>query len=82
MEFLVLILGMGLVAFLYSSVGHAGASGYIAVMALCSVPTQEIKPVALALNITVSILTAWNFYRAGHLDRRLLIPLVFGSVLS
>ena len=80
MEFWVLILGMGLVAFLYSSVGHAGASGYIAVMALCSVPAQQIKPIALALNITVSVLAAWNFYRAGHLDRRLLIPLVIGSV--
>ena len=80
MEIWFLILGMGVVAFLYSSVGHAGASGYIAVMALCSVPTPEIKPIALALNITVSILASWNFYRAGHLDRRLLIPLVIGSV--
>jgi len=80
MEFWVLILGMGVVAFLYSSVGHAGASGYIAVMALCSVPAQQIKPIALALNITVSILASWNFYRAGYLNRRLLIPLVIGSV--
>lgn len=80
MEFWFLILGMGLVAFLYSSVGHAGASGYIAVMALCSVPAQQIKPIALALNITVSILTAWNFYRAGHFHRRLFITLVIGSV--
>ena len=80
MEFWILILGMGVVAFLYSSVGHAGASGYIAVMALCSVPAQQIKPIALALNITVSILASWNFYRAGHLDRRLLMPLVVGSI--
>ena len=80
MEIWFLILGMGVVAFLYSSVGHAGASGYIAVMALCSVPAQQIKPIALALNITVSILAAWNFYQAGHLDRRLLILLVIGSV--
>ena len=80
MEIWFLILGMGVVAFLYSSVGHAGASGYIAVMALCSVPAPEIKPIALALNITVSILATWNFYRAGYLDRRLLIPLVIGSV--
>ena len=80
MEFWVLIWGIGVVAFLYSSVGHAGASGYIAVMALCSVPAQQIKPIALALNITVSVLAAWNFYRAGHLDRRLLTPLVIGSI--
>ncbi len=80
MDLWVLALGMGLVAFLYSSVGHAGASGYIAVMALASVPVAQIKPIALALNITVSILASWNFYRAGHLNFRLLIPLVIGSV--
>lgn len=75
-----LILGMGLVAFLYSSVGHAGASGYIAMMALASVPAEQIKPIALALNIAVSVLASWNFYRAGHFNGRLLIPLVAGSV--
>ena len=80
MEFWVLALGLGVVAFLYSSVGHAGASGYIAVMALCSVPTGQIKPMALALNITVSILASWNFFRAGHFCRKLLVPLLLGSV--
>jgi len=80
MDFWILLLGMGLVAFLYSSVGHAGASGYIAVMALGSIPAAQIKPIALALNITVSILASWNFYRAGHLNRHLLGPLVIGSV--
>ncbi len=80
MDWWVLILGMGLVAFLYSSVGHAGASGYIAVMALASIPVEQIKPIALALNIAVSILASWNFYRAGHLNRHLWIPLVLGSV--
>lgn len=71
---------MGVVAFLYASVGHAGASGYIAVMALASVPTSQIKPLALGLNIMVSALAAWNFFRAGHLNPRLLIPLLVGSV--
>lgn len=80
MDWWFLLLGMGLVAFLYSSVGHAGASGYIAVMALASVPAEQIKPVALALNIAVSILASWNFYRAGHFNGKLLIPLVAGSV--
>ena len=80
MDLWILAVGMGLVAFLYSSIGHAGASGYIAVMALCSVPAVQIKPIALALNIAVSILASWNFYRAGHLNPKLLIPLVLGSV--
>ena len=80
MEFWFLPLGLGVMAFLYSSVGHAGASGYIAVMALCSVPTGQIKPLALALNIVVSILASWNFFRAGHFSGRLLCPLLAGSV--
>lgn len=80
MDLWLLALGMGLVAFLYASVGHGGASGYIAVMALCSMPAGEIKPIALALNITVSILATWNFYRAGHFCRELLVPLAVGSM--
>jgi uncharacterized membrane protein YfcA len=80
MDLWILAVGMGLVAFLYSSIGHAGASGYIAVMALCSVPAAQIKPIALALNIVVSLLASWNFYRAGHLNPKLLLPLVLGSV--
>ena len=80
MDWWFLVLGVGLVAFLYSSVGHAGASGYIAVMALGSVPVGQIKPMALALNIVVSILASWNFFRAGHFNGRLLAPLLVGSV--
>ena len=80
MDWWFVVLAIGLVAFLYSSVGHGGASGYIAVMALCSVPVQQIKPMALALNIVVSILASWNFFRAGHFNRKLLAPLLMGSV--
>ena len=80
MDWWFLVLGVGLVAFLYSSVGHAGASGYIAVLALASVPVGQIKPMALALNIVVSILASWNFFRARHLNGKLLAPLLLGSV--
>ena len=62
------------VAFLYSSVGHAGASGYIAVMALAGLSPAFIKPTALALNILVACLSSWQFYRAGHFSWRLLWP--------
>ncbi len=54
------------VAFLYSCVGHAGASGYIAVMALFSISQEASKPTALTLNIIVASITTWQFYRAGH----------------
>ena len=80
MDSWLLPLGILLIAFLYSSVGHAGASGYIAVMALCSIPAQEIRPVTLGLNIVVAILGAWNFIRAGHLSFKLLWPLAVTSI--
>ncbi len=55
-----------LVAVLYSSVGHAGASGYIAVMTLFSLAPAEIKPIALTLNVLVASIGTWQFWRAGH----------------
>jgi uncharacterized protein len=54
------------VAVLYSSVGQAGASGYIAVMALFGVAPGVMKPSALILNILVASLATYRFYRAGH----------------
>ncbi len=74
-ESLVLIcLAIALVAFLYSSVGHAGASGYIAVMTLFGLAPAVIKPSALALNIIVASLTSWQFWRAGHFSWKLFAP--------
>ncbi|MDG2200464.1 MAG: sulfite exporter TauE/SafE family protein [Phycisphaerales bacterium] len=56
-------------AVLYSSVGHAGASGYLAAMALITqFPQEQMKAVALTLNIFVGIIGAWRFIRAGHFD--------------
>ncbi|HBZ85505.1 MAG TPA: sulfite exporter TauE/SafE family protein [Verrucomicrobia subdivision 6 bacterium] len=80
MESWFLLLGISLVAFLYSSVGHAGASGYIAVMAFGSIPAQEIRPVTLSLNIVVAILGGWNFIGAGHFSMKLLWPLALVSI--
>jgi uncharacterized membrane protein YfcA len=68
------------VAFLYSSVGHAGASGYIAVMTLFDLAPVTIKPAALVLNILVASLTAWQFWRAGHFSWRLFWPFAVLSV--
>jgi len=63
-----------LVALLYSSVGHAGASGYIAVMSLFALAPAVIKPTALVLNILVASIGAWQFWRAGHFSWRLFWP--------
>lgn len=69
-----------LAAVLYASVGHAGASGYLAAMALVGVPAEVMKPTALALNIVVATIAATRFYWAGQIDIRRLWPLVVGSV--
>lgn len=68
------------VAVLYSSVGHAGASGYIAVMSLLSVAPAEIKPIALALNILVASIGSFQFWRAGHFSWPLFWPFALLSV--
>jgi uncharacterized membrane protein YfcA len=75
-----LTLAILLVAFLYSAVGHAGASGYIAVMSLFSIAPSVIKPTALALNILVACLGSYHFWRAGHFRWPLFWPFALLSV--
>ena len=67
-------------ALLYSSVGHAGASAYLAAMALVGVPVATMRPTALVLNLFVASIVVFRFARAGHLPWRSLIPLAIGSV--
>ncbi len=71
---LLLTIGVLAVAFLYSSVGHAGASGYIAVMSLLGLAPAVIKPTALVLNIIVASIAMVQFYRAGHFSWDLFWP--------
>jgi uncharacterized protein len=71
---LLLTLVIFIVAVLYSSVGHAGASGYIAVMSLFSLAPAVIRPTALILNILVACIGTFQFWRAGHFSWRLFWP--------
>lgn len=71
---------IGLVALLYSSVGHAGATGYIAVMTLAGLPPATVRPTALVLNVLVASIATVQFARAGHFPRRLFWPLAAASV--
>ncbi len=71
---------LALVAFLYASVGHAGASGYIAVLALAGLPAEQIKPLALILNTAVAAQGSWQFWRAGHLRWRLFWPVLLAGL--
>lgn len=67
-------------ATLYSSVGHAGASGYLAAMALVGVASEIMKPTALCLNILVATITTIQFARAGCFSWRLFWPFAITSV--
>lgn len=69
-----------LVAVLYSSVGHGGASGYLAVMALLSVPQPTTRPSALLLNVFVATVGTIQFYRAGHFAWRIFLPFAAMSI--
>src|SRR5438046_5446233 len=75
-----LFLAIGLIAFLYSSVGHAGASGYIATMTLFGIAPTVIRPTALVLNILVASIGAFQFWRAGHFSWKLFWPFALLSI--
>jgi hypothetical protein len=68
------------VALLYATVGHAGGSGYIAVMVVAGISLTEIRPTALALNVLVAAIATIEFARAGHFRSRLLLPFIIGSL--
>jgi uncharacterized membrane protein YfcA len=69
-----------IVAFLYASVGHGGASGYLALMALFAVSPAVMKPTALLLNLFVSLTSFIQFYRGKHFKWKIFLPLAIASV--
>jgi uncharacterized protein len=69
-----------LVAALYSSVGHAGASGYLAAMALLGFAPEQMRPTALALNILVGGIGLYRFNKAGLVPWRKVLPFVLASI--
>jgi uncharacterized protein len=81
MDHMILFYGLlFLVAFLYASVGHGGASGYLALMALFSITPEVMKPTALLLNLFVSLTSFIQFYRGGHFKWKIFLPLAIASV--
>ena len=67
-------------AALYASVGHGGASSYLAVMGLFSLAPDVMKPTALALNVLVASVATFKFYRAGLFSWRLFWPFAVASI--
>lgn len=68
------------VAFLYAAVGHGGASGYLALMALYGVAPEEMKPTALMLNLFVSLTSFLQYYHRGYFIQKLFLPIAAASV--
>ena len=75
-----LLLLVAVMAILYSSVGHGGASGYLAAMALFGLEPAMMKPAALTMNIFVTLLVLWRFSRSGPFNWRLFLPFAIASV--
>jgi uncharacterized membrane protein YfcA len=72
--------GMLVAAFAYASVGHGGASAYIAAMALAGIAPAEMRPIALSLNLLVSGIGTYKFWRAGYFRWRLFWPFAVVSI--
>ncbi len=77
---MLLCLAITVIAFLYSSVGHAGASGYIATMTLFGLAPAIIRPTALVLNILVALIGSFQFWRAGYFSWKLFWPFALLSI--
>jgi len=75
-----LLVLLAVVAFLYASVGHGGASGYLALMSLFAFPVTFMKPTALVLNILVSAISFYFFYREKKFELKLFYPFAITSV--
>jgi len=69
-----------IIAFLYASVGHGGASGYLALMALFSFAPETMKPTALLLNIFVAAIAFYHYFKAGHFNKKLFLSFAIASV--
>ncbi len=68
------------VAFLYASIGHGGASGYLALMALFNFAPDVMKSSALLLNLFVSFIAFIQYYRGGHFSWKIFLPLAAASI--
>jgi uncharacterized protein len=75
-----IILAIFIVAVLYSSVGHGGASGYLAVMAFWAVAPEVTRPTALVLNLFVASIATYQFYRSGYFSWRIFLPFAAASI--
>jgi uncharacterized membrane protein YfcA len=74
------LLILPIVSFLYASVGHGGASGYLALMALFSFAPETMKPTALLLNLFVAGISFYYYFREGYFNKRLFLSFAISSI--
>ena len=77
---LALLFLIAVMAVLYSSVGHGGASGYLAAMALYGLAPDVMRPAALVMNVFVASFVLWRLRQAGYFNGRLFLPIAAASV--
>ncbi len=80
LSWILLLAAVFTVAFFYSSVGHGGATGYLAALALLGVAPASARVAVLIANVLVASVAWWRFYRAGHFDWRVLATFAVISV--
>lgn len=76
----IFLLILPIVAFLYASVGHGGASGYLALMALFSFTPSIMKPTALLLNLFVAAISFYYYYKEGYFNKKLFLSFAITSI--
>ncbi|APY12624.1 hypothetical protein BWZ22_15960 [Seonamhaeicola sp. S2-3] len=76
----IFLLLLPIVSFLYASVGHGGASGYLALMALFSFAPETMKPTALLLNLFVAGIAFYYYYKAGYFNKKLFLSFAIASI--
>ena len=74
------LLILPIISFLYSSVGHGGASGYLALMALFSFAPETMKPTALLLNLFVAGISFYYYFKEGYFNRKLFLSFAISSI--
>ncbi len=75
-----LFFSIGIIALLYSSVGHGGASGYIAIFSLFNFLPANYKPVVLILNVLTASIAFYQFYQSGYFNRKLALSFIAASI--
>jgi len=76
----IFLLILPVVSFLYASIGHGGASGYLALMAIFSVTPELMKPTALLLNLFVAAIAFYYYYKEGYFNKKLFISFAVASI--